>query len=79
MMKVSCAEFLGGKEADDAYNKLCERTGVEWDVKRTCTMHFFAASNIWRCSECEGVTYPERTNASPPLYCLWCGAKVVSE
>ena len=78
-MKVSCAEFLGGKEADDAYNKLCELTGVEWDVKRTCKpiqreyLNWLGRSIMGEFCEC-GHLLEDFVN-----YCSNCGAKVVVE
>lgn len=86
MMKVSLAEFVGGKEADDAYNKLCELTGLEWDAVMTCRL----IRNEWGtpltdqyitydCSEC-GYTVC-KTNKfvtfTLPNYCPNCGCRVI--
>lgn len=81
MMHVSKAEFIGGKEADDAYSKLCELTGLEWDVKRTCR------NDNGYCGQCgtQLVSFFKRYTEEDGFtwgfkpYCAGCGAKVVSE
>lgn len=45
--------------------------------ERTCTMRYYPASNLWRCSACVGATHAERTLDEPPVYCQWCGARVI--
>lgn len=53
-----------------------EVNGKKYVPHRTCTMRFYMASNLWRCSECVGATHAERTNDEPPRFCQWCGAEV---
>lgn len=45
--------------------------------ERTCTMRYYPASDLWRCSECVGATNAERTLDEPPVYCQWCGSRVI--
>ena len=84
MMKVSLAEFLGGKEADDAYNKLCELTGGKWDVERTCRVerrHVGPLYNVYKFSCCEEEWAESNTDqhasAIDETVCPRCGAKVI--
>lgn len=87
MMKVSLAEFLGGKEADDAYNKLCELTGMKWDVERTChvvnkkSIDLEEYGSIVGCLtvcnlSCGHVTFCASWKPERPKHCSECGAKV---
>lgn len=74
------------------YNGVCQECNASMDTKdteaeaieawntrheRMCTMHFYPASNLWRCSECVGATHAERSDDELPMYCQWCGARVV--
>lgn len=67
----ACAAMIPEKrteaEAIEAWNTRAERT---------CTMRFYPASSLWRCSECVGATHAERSDDELPMYCQWCGARV---
>lgn len=88
MMKVSLAEFVGGKEADDAYNKLCELTGLEWDAVRTCKN--VSCDYDFVCSECDTKVFAVEGIYSAYVsvyqgddevgirFCPACGAKVIN-
>lgn len=84
MMKVSLAEFVGGKEADDAYNKLCELTGLKWDAERTC-QNVSSSPDGFLCSGCGWGDFCEPSHLLTKAcfagggilnYCPNCGARV---
>lgn len=71
MMHVSKAEFIGGKEADDAYKKLCELTGLEWDTVIMCEDAMPYCDMVFECSVCGNIDTDGK-----PKYCSECGAKI---
>ena len=90
MMKISLAEFIGGKEAGELYDRLCELTDFEWDIVKTCR-------NVDRdydftCSECNVEVFASDTYGDIKVsmyagnidlgdfkFCPNCGAKVIKK
>lgn len=80
---VAVSNLIAALSFDKGIVSMCELANrladlIEPEPERTCIMRFYLASNLWRCSECDGKTYAERTNDEKPDFCQWCGAKVVN-